>query len=259
MHTRVFSPCLTLLPVLLQAAPHAQAPDAPWLTFTTAHYRIHCPKAFEAFGREVAGRVEGIHAQYLGLIGFVFEKPIDILILDPVLEANGMALPLFQRPHVVLWKTEPEPDSVIGHHHGWAELLITHELGHMHHLLRPARKPSLWERWAEVLGPLPRKSPRWAVEGYATLIEGKLTGSGRPHSAIRASVLRQWAIEGKLPTYAALSGTSGFLGGSMAYLSGSAYLEWLELMNVSQAFTSAFLPTHRSDPSWDFGCHLLPD
>ena len=228
MHTRVFSPCLTLLPVLLQAAPHAQAPDAPWLTFTTAHYRIHCPKAFEAFGREVAGRVEGIHAQYLGLIGFVCEKPIDILILDPVLEANGMALPLFQRPHVVLWKTEPEPDSVIGHHHGWAELLLTHELGHMHHLLRPARKPSLWERWAEVLGPLPRKSPRWAVEGYATLIEGKLTGSGRPHSAIRASVLRQWAIEGKLPTYAALSGTSGFLGGSMAYLSGSAYLEWLE-------------------------------
>jgi hypothetical protein len=39
----------------------------------------------------------------------------------------------------------------------------------------------------------------------------------------------------------------------------TAYLEWLELMNVSQAFTSAFLPTHRSDPSWDFGCHLLPD
>jgi len=217
-----------VLPVLLQAAPHTQAPDAAWRTFSTTHYRIHCPKIFEAFGRDVAGRVEGIHAQYLGLVGFVYEKPIDILILDPVLEANGMALPLFQRPHVVLWKPEPEPDSMIGHHRGWAELLLAHELGHMHHLLRPARKPGHWERWTAAVGPVTRKSPRWVIEGYATFIEGKLTGSGRPHSAIRASVLRQWALEGKLPTYEALSGTAGFLGSSLAYLGGSAYLEWLE-------------------------------
>ncbi|MDP1832043.1 MAG: hypothetical protein Q8K67_08285 [Geothrix sp.] len=236
MNPRPLATCLALLPTLagappLGAAPRIQAPDAAWITFTTPHYRIHCPTAFEAFGRDVAGRVEGIHAQYLGLIGFAYEqpgKPVDILILDPVMEANGMAFPLFRRPHVVLWKTEPEPDSDIGHHRGWAELLLTHELGHMHHLLRPARKPGLWRRWAAVLGPVAEKSPRWVIEGYATLIEGKLTGSGRPHSALRAAVLRQWALEGKLPTYEALSGRGGFLGGSMAYLGGSAYLEWLE-------------------------------
>ena len=227
MLPRSFIACLLLPSALIQAAPRTQAPDAAWITFTTAHYRIHCPRAFGAFGRDVAGRVEGIHARYLGLVGFVYEKPIDILILDPVLEANGMALPFLERPHVVLWKTEPDPDSVIGHHHGWAELLLAHELGHMHHLLRPARKPSLWDRWIGA-GPLVLKSPRWVIEGYATLLEGRLTGSGRPHSAIRASVLRQWAIEGRLPAYEALSGTNGFLGGSMAYLGGSAYLEWLE-------------------------------
>ncbi|MDR3682359.1 MAG: hypothetical protein P4L11_01425 [Geothrix sp.] len=227
MLPRSLASCLALLPALVQAAPRIQSPEAPWITFTTPHYRIHCPKAFEAFGREVAGRAEGIHAQYLGLVGFVYERPIDIVILDPVLEANGMALPFFPRPHVVLWKTEPEPDSGIGHHRGWAELVLAHELGHMHHLLRPARNPSWWDRWIGI-GPLTRKSPRWVIEGYATLIEGKLTGSGRPHSAIRASVLRQWAIEGKLPPYEALNRMDGFLGGSMAYLGGSAYLEWLE-------------------------------
>jgi len=228
MSARHLLPCLALLPCLVQAAPRIQAPDAPWLTFTTAHYRIHCPKAFEAFGREVAGQVEGIHAQYLGLIGFVSDQPIDILILDPVMDSNGMAFPLLRRPHVVLWKTAPEPDSVIGHHRGWPELLLTHELGHMHHLLRPSRKPTLLERWSAVVGPIPMKAPRWVIEGYATLIEGKLTGSGRPHSAFRAAVLRQWALEGKLPTYEALSGAGGFMGGSMAYLGGSAYLAWLE-------------------------------
>ncbi|WLT31560.1 hypothetical protein [Geothrix sp. PMB-07] len=228
MSPRLLLPCFALLPVLVQAAPHTQAPDAPWLTFTTAHYRIHCPKAFETFGRDVAGRVEGIHAQYLDLIGYVHDKPIDILILDPVMDSNGMAFPFFDRPHVVLWKTEPEADSVIGHHRGWAELLLTHELGHMHHLLRPTRNPGLWERWSAVVGPIPRKAPRWVIEGYATVIEGKLTGSGRPHSAFRAAILRQWALEGKLPTYEALSGSGGFMGGSMAYLGGSAYLAWLE-------------------------------
>jgi hypothetical protein len=235
MRPRTLTSVLACLPALVQAAPRTpvriQAPDAPWLTFTTAHYRIHCPAAFEPFGREVAARVEGIHAQYLSLVGYAYEKPgqpIDILIQDPVMEANGLAYPLLQRPQVVLWRTEPDPDSAIGHHRGWAELLVTHELGHMHHLLRPDLKPRFWRRWTAALGPVAEKSPRWVTEGYATLIEGKLTGSGRPHSAFRAAVLRQWAIEGKLPTYEALSRTQGFLGGSLAYLGGSAYLEWLE-------------------------------
>ena len=120
MRLRILLPALALLSASIQAAPsRTQAPDAPWLTFTTAHYRIHCPQAFEAFGREVAGRVEGLHAQYLGLVGYAYEnpgRPIDLLILDPMMEANGLAFPILQRPQIVLWKTEPEPDSPIGHH-----------------------------------------------------------------------------------------------------------------------------------------------
>jgi hypothetical protein len=44
---------------------------------------------------------------------------------------------------------------------------------------------------------------------------------------LRASFLRQWAIEGALPTYQQLSNWSAFAGGEFAYLAGSAYLEWL--------------------------------
>ncbi len=87
------------------------------------------------------------------------------------------------------------------------------------------RFPSLG--WALDLGPVAERSPRWVIEGYATFIEGRVTGSGRPHSAWRAAILRDWALNGQLPTYAQLNGDQRFLGGSMAYLVGSAYLEWL--------------------------------
>ena len=65
-------------------------------------------------------------------------------------------------------------------------------------------------------------------EGYATYIEGKLTALGRPNGDLRASILRRWAQAGRLPSYSQMSNdTRGFLGMSMAYLVGSAYLEWL--------------------------------
>ncbi len=238
MRTRPISLLALLFPVaLLAGQPRIQAPDAPWKTRTTAHYRIHYPArpagGFEPFALEVASRIEGIHAQVTAWVGFEAKGPIDVVLRDPVLEANGMAVPLLRRPFVELWKTPPEADSGIGHFTDWVELLVVHELTHIHHLMRPQNQPSLWDRLVDLpIGPLARKTPRWVSEGYATLIEGRITGSGRPHSVYRAAVIRQWALQGKLPDYGAVSGMGGFRGGSMAYLVGSAYLEWLERQNL---------------------------
>jgi hypothetical protein len=226
---------LTLsLPAAVQAAERIQAPDAPWKTYRTAHYRIHFPARgdFEPFAREVASKIEGIHEQVVSWVGYASPVPVDVVLRDPVLEANGMAVPLLEHPFVVLWKTEPDPESGIGHVTTWAELVVTHELAHVHHLMRPQNQPTWRDKLLDLpISPLTLKAPRWVIEGYATLIEGKITGKGRPHGAYRAAVIRQWALEGKLPDYGSLSGTRGFRGGSMAYLVGSAYLEWLEARN----------------------------
>src|SRR5258708_36461411 len=69
----------------------------------------------------------------------------------------------------------------------------------------------------------------WVVEGYATVVEGRLTAAGRPNGDLRAAILRRWAQAGRLPGYARLASDShAWRGMSMAYLLGSAFLEWLE-------------------------------
>jgi len=221
---------------VLAAGPGRQAPWAAWRTFATAHYRIHFPPELEDWAREVAGRIEPIHDRVTALVGYASPGPIQVLLRDPMAESNGLAVPLVPAPYVVLWRTEPLSDSQIGGAmSSWAEVLLAHELTHIHHLTRPcAASMTTGSLFSLPLGPLALKSPRWITEGYATLLEGRVTGSGRPHSALRAAVLRQWASAGKLPPYRALNRDQGYLGASMAYLVGSAYLEWLERQRPGQ-------------------------
>ena len=221
---------------VLAAAPALQAPCAAWKTIATAHYRIHYPPVLADWAQDVAGRIEGIHAQVTEQVGHASPGPVQVLLLDPMAEPNGLAVPLLPAPYVVLWRTEPLSDSQIGGSmNSWTEELLTHELTHIHHLtLLPRPSAATATMFSLPMGPLLLKSPRWVMEGYATLLEGRITGAGRPHSAIRAAVLREWARRGKLPEYRDLDRDRGYLGASMAYLVGSAYLEWLERQRPDQ-------------------------
>ncbi len=72
-------------------------------------------------------------------------------------------------------------------------------------------------------------TPRWAIEGYATLLESKTTSRGRLFNNQVEAILTQFAREGALPTYEQLSQTEGrYLAGSMTYLVGARFLSWLE-------------------------------
>jgi hypothetical protein len=205
----------------------AQAPWADWRSIETEHFRVHYPAPFEDWARRMAGSLESIHERVTALVGFSPMRKANVLVEDPLADANGMALPLLDRPVILLWATAPEAESSIGWYRDWTEDLVTHEMAHIIHLTRPRNRAGFFSKLLP-LGPVAIRSPRWVIEGYATLVEGELTGSGRPNSSYRAMVLRRFAIEGKLPAYRSLSSSGGWLGGSMAYLVGSSYLEWLE-------------------------------
>ena len=216
---------------LVAQATAAGVPSDDWRTITTAHFRIHFPAAHLEWAAKVASRIEAIRGDVARLVGYAPPGIVDVVIEDPSGRANGSALADLSGLGITFWPTPPDPSAGPGHLNDWTELLTTHEFAHIAHLARPSRNP-MDRLWLGVplypaFGPVARNAPAWVAEGYATLIEGRLTGSGRPHGAWRAAVLREWALEGLLPSYAALDDTGPFEGGSMRYLVGSGFLEWL--------------------------------
>ncbi len=229
---------LLLLAVLLLSTtsvaaqlPPSTDPAQRWQSFRSANFRVHFRAEHTDWARHVAERLEGIRVAVGREVGYVPPTVTDVVIDDPLNLPNGSAMPFMDGPVMFFWPTPPDPASGLSQQSTWGELLAIHEFAHIAHLSRPARDP--WER-IELLfpllpriGPIPRRVPTWVTEGYATLVEGRLSASGRPNSVWRAAVLRTWALEGTLPAYASLDEGGAFLGGSTPYLTGSAYLEWL--------------------------------
>lgn len=222
---------MILLTLFLLQAPGvwAQAVYQHWRTLETPHFRVHFPAEYEAWARRAGARLEASRAAVDAAVGFKVKNRIEVLVMDPVAAANGSALPILGSPRMILWTTPPEASSSIGASRDWIELLTVHEQTHIAHILRPSRNP-LSRAVGKLLLPLGPIvfAPRWIHEGYATVIEGELTGSGRPNGDFRAVLLRTLARNGRMPTYAQLSSDrQSWQGMSMAYLAGSAYLEWL--------------------------------
>jgi hypothetical protein len=203
---------------------------ANWRTIEAGRFAVHFPADLESWASLVASKTPAIDSAVSRATGFAPKQRIDVVIDDPFRIANGSAWPLLDAPRIVMWATPPNPREHIGTFVSWADMLTTHEYAHLAHLLRPSRNEFqtwLWKVAPMELGPLSRKAPRWVIEGYATYIEGVVTGSGRPNGVWRPTILRQWALEGVLPRYDQLNATSGMYGGTFAYLAGSSFLEWL--------------------------------
>jgi Tol biopolymer transport system component len=218
-------------------------PALDWYTVETENFTFHFPEQYRAWTLAVAARMEGIRTQVGQVVGYLPPTRVHIVVDDPANDPNGTALTTLDAPTIVLYPTPPDPREEIGNFRVWGELLATHEFAHVAHLNRPSRNRlrNLYLSLSPVpLGPIPVDAPRWALEGYATYVEGKVTGTGRPNHAWRAAVLRQFALEGRLPSYGQLSATGPWQTGNFAYLAGSAFLEWLARREGDSSLTAVW-------------------
>lgn len=270
---RLLAIALLLVAAITPRAAHAQVdvPSLRWKTITTDHFRIHYEPQLEAWAQKLASEIESVRRAVASRVGYTPPQVIDIVVEDPLNTPNGSAWPFLVSPAMRFWATPPAPNSVLGAARGWGEILSVHEYAHLAHLLRPSRAP-LAGVIAFFVGmpvsPMTMNSPAWVAEGYATLIEGELTGAGRPNGVARPAILRTLALEGYLPAYGELDNTARFNGGAMRYLVGSAYLDWLQTQRGDSAlpqlwrrmtarekrgFVPAFTGLFGEDPSVLYG------
>ena len=227
------TPVLFFVLVLVARPAHAQfivRSWLPWQTIETEHFAFHYPTQLEPWTRAIASRIEAIDSAVSHVVGYTPREKTQIVVDDPYEVPNGSAWPYLNQPLIMLWASAPTPRDDIGEFRTWGDMLVSHEFAHIAHLTRPSRNGGmrrLWEALPIDLGPIALRAPRWAIEGYATYVEGRVSGSGRPFGTWRAAFLRQWALEGQLPRYEQLDAWGAYEGGEFAYLAGSAFLEWL--------------------------------
>src|SRR5579872_1797502 len=89
--------------IFVAAAAYAQGPDANWRTLTTPHFRVHYPVPYEAWARREASRLESIRAAVVQKVGDDPQQITDILVMNPIAEANGETLPLLDHPRIVFF------------------------------------------------------------------------------------------------------------------------------------------------------------
>ena len=188
----------------------------PWRTIQTPHFLVHYPAELEAWAQAIASRIESADSLVSGIVGSTPRKRVQIVVDDPYGISNGSSWPFLDAPAMIFWAAPPDPRQDVGTYVSWGDMLSVHEFAHLAHLTQPSRNPGvrlLWKLMPVELGPIPLKLPRWVIEGYATYVEGGVTGSGRPNGNWRPTILRQWAIEGRLPPYAQLNNAGGMYGG----------------------------------------------
>jgi len=199
-------------------------------TIETEHARIHFHQDYQAFAQQVASKFEPIYEDVSQRVGFEQNDKLDFLIGDDYHQANGYAIPLTAGKIVKVFTSSPRSEEALGSYNDWLDIVISHELTHKIHLSEPTRS------WRSALDSTLLISdilnfsryPRWVSEGYATVIETEYTKQGRVNSDYIKAMLQQWAIEGQLPNYSALNGSSSYEGNRMAYYQGSAFLFWLQ-------------------------------
>ena len=224
---------------LLLAAPSFAA---DWQTIHTEHFNIHYSVEHADFAKSTATELEIVRTKVLEQQNRALDKTVDVVVFDPLNAANGFALPTSSNPVMALFTTPPQSDTVISNSSGWQQLLVLHEYIHLVHLAQPTRNHwqqkvrGIWDLYDLTYS----DTPRWVAEGYATLIESKMTGRGRLFDNYSESILREFAQQGALPTYGQLNGEQGFMGGSMAYLMGSRFLNWLEKNYSEQTLDSVW-------------------
>ncbi|AWB68229.1 hypothetical protein C2869_18220 [Saccharobesus litoralis] len=204
--------------------------DNQWQTYETSHFIIHFTAPLRDWAIIAGKELESAHALLLKQQNRQLTPKVQVLVIENNNQANGFAISPSYRPLMTLFVTPPQSNS-LSNAPSWQQLLTVHEYVHLVHLGQPSRNKwldKLRRAW-DLFDVSQSGMPRWVAEGYATLMESKLTGRGRLFDDNMDAFLSQLTVEGAFPQYRELNARDHrYMAGSFAYIVGARFMYWLE-------------------------------
>ncbi|HEX2208590.1 MAG TPA: hypothetical protein VHG93_12970 [Longimicrobium sp.] len=205
------------------------APDARWHTFDTPHFQVHYQDGLEPLARRAAARAEEARVALWAALVQPPRGRVHLVIADNLDYANGLAN-IFPRNRIVVYAHGPVEEPSLAYSSDWLELVVSHELAHIHHLDYAS---PLIRGLRSVLGRSPllfpnASVPQWTTEGLATWLESQLTGAGRVHGSFHEMVLRTAILEDRFFSIDRVTGRpTTWPSGNSAYVYGSMFADYL--------------------------------
>ena len=244
---------LTLLCIfalsLTASRANAGDPYLRWYTVKTPHFHVNYHSGLEVFAQRVATVAEQVHGVLAPAMNWHPTQVTQVLLTDDSSGANGSAN---STPYntIRMFVTAPDDMSALNDYEDWPFALLMHEHTHVLHLDNVHGLPAVLNA---ILGKtyMPNQNqPRWIIEGLATVLESRKTGGGRLRSRQFDMFRRADVLEDQMLTLDQFTHPlRRFPGGSIFYLYGSQFIDWIMETYGPDTFAAV---------STDYGQNVIP-
>lgn len=202
-------------------------PALEWKTLNTANFSVTYHQGGDEIARKVAAFAEEAFASLKNIFGIVPSEKTEIVLHDLNDFSNGFANN-FPYNRIELFVSPPSVDDELAYFDDYLRLLIFHEYTHILHLDQVSGLPALINALFGKLILPNHAAPSWLIEGFATYIEGMVSGRGRLKSSLFRMYLRAGYLKDGLFTIDQLTDMPIHLPrGASAYLYGSLFLDFI--------------------------------
>ncbi|TNE92041.1 MAG: hypothetical protein EP330_03560 [Deltaproteobacteria bacterium] len=244
---------LSLLSALF-AAPHALAasydPQMTWRTLETEHFRIHFHQGIESVAEEFSLIVDDVHGEMTAELEWYPKRKTELVLVDRTDSANGYAMTVPYNA-IVIYVTAPTDSSTLDYYEDWAETITKHELTHVLHIDSNHGLVRLARSTIGKVATTNRLTPRWVVEGLATLQETRHTAGGRGRAPYADMIKRAAVVDDDFPPLGNLEGYQADPpGGNLRYLFGQDFMQHIADRTGERAWTQWMHTYGASIPYW---------